>query len=239
VTGSVGPLSDGDAVATGARFAELVRVMDTLRRECPWDRQQTPESLVRYLVEETYEVIEALESGDPDHLREELGDLLLQVVFHARIASERQAQPFGIDDVVQGIVEKLVFRHPHVFAGAEVADAADVQRNWEALKATEKQDRTSPLDGIPLGLPALSLAEKVVARRGYVDATHAAGTEGADNAEQITSTSVGDALFDLVVAASRAGVDCELALRRRVAREAAAPGGGAPRGLPDPASQPG
>ncbi len=234
-----GPLSDGDAALTGQRFAEFVQVMDTLRRECPWDRQQTHESLVRYLVEETYEVIEALESENPDHLREELGDLLLQVVFHARIASEHQTRPFGIDDVVQGIIDKLVSRHPNVFAEVQVADAAEVQSNWEALKAREK-NRTSPVDGIPPSLPALSLAEKVVARLGYVETSNAmAGREAADNADQMTSASVGDALFDLVVAASRAGVDCEFALRRRVARAVTAAGGGAPRGLPDPASQPG
>ena len=115
----------------GARLLDLVTVMDRLRTECPWDREQTHRSLATYLLEETYETLEAIDSGDPDHLREELGDLLLQVFFHARIAAEAGDEGFTIDDVAAGIVDKLVHRHPHVFAGLEVADADEVNRNWE------------------------------------------------------------------------------------------------------------
>ena len=126
----------------GARLLDLVAVMDRLRSECPWDQRQTHRSLAAYLLEETYETLEAIESGDADHLREELGDLLLQVYFHARIAAESGPDGFTIDDVAAGIVDKLVHRHPHVFAGLDVADADEVNRNWEALKAAEKGPAT-------------------------------------------------------------------------------------------------
>ncbi|MDQ3094841.1 MAG: MazG family protein, partial [Actinomycetota bacterium] len=141
----------------GARLLDLVEVMDRLRTGCPWDRRQTHDSLVRYLLEETYETIDAIGSGDREHLREELGDLLLQVVFHARIGSEDDEEPFSIDDVAAQIVDKLVRRHPHVFGDVEVAGAEDVEESWDAIKAAEK-GRTSTMDGIPTGLPALSLA---------------------------------------------------------------------------------
>ncbi|HET7386358.1 MAG TPA: MazG family protein [Nocardioidaceae bacterium] len=149
----------------GTRLLELVAVMDRLRRECPWDREQTHRSLARYLLEETYETLEAIDSGDSVHLREELGDLLLQVVFHARLAQEDDAESdgFDIDDVAGGIVDKLVHRHPHVFGGLDVSGADEVAANWEALKAAEK-GRASVLDGVPMALPALALADKVLGR---------------------------------------------------------------------------
>jgi XTP/dITP diphosphohydrolase len=188
-----------------SRLLELVTVMDRLRVECPWDREQTHRSLARYLLEETYETLEAIETGDPAHLREELGDLLLQVFFHARVASE-QPDGFDIDDVAGGIVDKLVYRHPHVFAGTEVADAAEVDRNWESLKAAEKQ-RRSPLDGIPAALPALAHAEKVAAR---LERTGAAVTPADD--------SLGDRLLALVLEARSEGLDPEQELRGAVRR---------------------
>jgi len=114
----------------GGRLLDLVEVMDRLRSECPWDQRQTHESLIRYLVEETYETIEAIESGDRAHLAEELGDLLLQIVFHARIASEDADAPFAIDDVAGQVVEKLIRRHPHVFSDVEVSGVGDVEANW-------------------------------------------------------------------------------------------------------------
>ncbi len=187
----------------GARLLDLVTVMDRLRTECPWDREQTHTSLAAYLLEETYETLEAIESGDHTHLREELGDLLLQVCFHARVAQEAGEDGFDIDDVAGGIVDKLVHRHPHVFAGLEVADAGEVERNWESLKAVEKA-RTSVLDGIPLALPALALADKVVgraARAGVVP---------------VASDTLGDRLLQLVVEARAAGQDPEQALRGAV-----------------------
>ena len=185
--------------------------MDRLRIQCPWDRRQTHESLVTYLVEETYEVLEAVETGDREHLREELGDLLLQIVFHARIAEEDSEAPWDIDDVAAGIVGKLVRRHPHVFGGAVVADATEVEANWEQLKAAEKQ-RSSAVDGVPIGLPALTLAAKLLERtkRAGVDAALEA-TVVADEADRI-----GQALFDIVRAAHEAAVDPEQALRARL-----------------------
>lgn len=192
----------------GARLLDLVTVMDRLRTSCPWDREQTHESLARYLLEEAYETLEAIETGDYTHLREELGDLLLQVYFHARIAAEDPDDPFDIDDVAGGIVDKLVHRHPHVFALAEGVDApslGEVEESWEALKAAEK-GRGSVLDGIPLALPALSLAEKTVGRAGRVGVAPAV-TDG-----------LGDRLLALVVEARSAGLDAEQELRQAVRR---------------------
>jgi XTP/dITP diphosphohydrolase len=199
----------------GGRLLDLVAVMDRLRAECPWDREQTHRSLATYLLEESYETLEAIESGDVAHLREELGDLLLQVFFHARIAAERGSEGFDIDDVARGIADKLVYRHPHVFAGLEVADAAEVDRNWEALKAAEKQ-RSSPVEGIPLALPALAYAEKVVgrlAKAGVLPAGPASST-GAEG----PGAELGAELLRLVVAARRAGLDAEQELRQAVRR---------------------
>jgi XTP/dITP diphosphohydrolase len=192
----------------GARLLDLVTVMDRLRTSCPWDREQTHQSLARYLLEETYETLEALETGDHTHLREELGDLLLQVYFHARIASENTEDPsaaFDIDDVAGGIVDKLVHRHPHVFAGLEVGSADEVNRNWETLKAAEK-GRGSVLDGIPAALPALSLAEKTLGRAHRVGVRPAAGD------------ALGDRLLALVVEARESGLDAEQELRAAVRR---------------------
>jgi XTP/dITP diphosphohydrolase len=189
--------------------------MDRLRRDCPWDRKQTHESLVRYLLEEAYETIDAIESGDRQHLEEELGDLLLQVIFHSQVASEDAEAPFDIDDVAGGIVEKLVRRHPHVFGDTDAPDAATVEANWETIKNAEK-GRESAMDGIPLGLPALSLADKVVGRTIKSDQTLSVPSpdETAYDAE-----SLGEVLFALVAAARAADLDPEQALRRRVMRE--------------------
>ena len=153
------------AVQPGHAFLELVAVMDRLRSPggCPWDARQTHRSLFEYLVEETYETVEAIETDDRDGLREELGDLLLQVVFHARLAQEDVRDPWNIDDVAEGIVAKLVTRHPHVFAGEVAGTAEEVEANWHARK-TEEKGRTSVTEGIPMQLPALVLAAKVLAR---------------------------------------------------------------------------
>jgi XTP/dITP diphosphohydrolase len=192
----------------GARLLDLVTVMDRLRTSCPWDREQTHRSLARYLLEESYETLEAIESGDATHLREELGDLLLQVFFHARIASEDPDAPYDIDQVAGGIVDKLVHRHPHVFAGLDVADADEVEANWETLKAAEKS-RGSVLDGIPTALPALALADKVLGRAARVGVPAAPGD------------ALGDRLLALVVEARASGSDAEQALRDAVRRLAA------------------
>jgi len=190
----------------GARLLDLVTVMDRLRTSCPWDREQTHESLARYLLEEAYETLEAIETGDYSHLREELGDLLLQVYFHARIANDDADDPFDIDDVASGIVDKLVHRHPHVFAGVEVADAAEVEENWEALKRTEKR-RGSVLEGIPQALPALALAEKTLGRAERAGVAPVPGGQG-----------LGDRLLAVVVEARRSGLDAEQELRGAVRR---------------------
>ncbi len=204
----------------GARLLDLVTVMDQLRLHCPWDREQTHRSLATYLLVETYETLEAIDSGDHEHLREELGDLLLQVVFHARVAAERGAGGFDIDDVAGGIADKLVYRHPHVFAGLEVADAAEVDRNWEALKAAEKQ-RSSPVEGIPRALPALAYAEKVVGRlaKAGVLPEEPARAAGAGDGP---GPDLGAELLRLVVAARSAGLDAEQELRDAVRRLIAA-----------------
>lgn len=224
--------------------------MDRLRRECPWDQQQSHESLVRYLLEETHETIEAIEARDRVHLREELGDLLLQVMFHARIASEHRDEGFDIDDVAGGIVEKMIRRHPHIFTDAPDGDADgtgalsadDVQSRWEALKAREKR-RASAVDGIPLGLPALSLADKVISRvrRASPSVPEPVETTAATRppGRPYTTESLGEALFALVAAASLAGLDAEQALRQRVTREIAEVRAAEQRGLADDAGEPG
>lgn len=199
----------------GARLIDLVRVMDRLRRNCPWDQEQTHESLAKYLLEETYETLEAIDTGDYEHLREELGDLLLQVAFHARIAEEVSSDAFSIDDVAGGIVEKLIRRHPHVFADVAVDGVADVEANWETIKAAEKQ-RSSVLEGIPLALPALALADKVVGRAAKL--LPASGDRPtADTPASASATSdearIGDALLELVRQSRALGVDPEQALR--------------------------
>jgi XTP/dITP diphosphohydrolase len=191
----------------GARLLDLVTVMDRLRTSCPWDREQTHRSLARYLLEEAYETLEAIDTGDREHLREELGDLLLQVLFHARIAAESQERGFTIDDVAGGIVDKLVHRHPHVFAGLEVAGADEVEVNWETLKATEK-GRASVLEGIPLALPALALADKVLGRAAKVGVAP----------ELDPDAGLGERLLALATEARAAGIDPEQALRDAVRR---------------------
>jgi XTP/dITP diphosphohydrolase len=190
----------------GARLIDLVRVMDRLRRNCPWDQEQTHESLAKYLLEETYETLEAIDTGDREHLREELGDLLLQVVFHSRVAEDVADEGFTIDDVAGGIVEKLIRRHPHVFGTVEAADAAAVEANWETIKAAEKQ-RSSVLEGIPLALPALALADKVLGRAAKVLPTeqHAVG-----------DSDIGQQLLATVREARTRGIDPEQALRTAV-----------------------
>ncbi|MBB6120191.1 MazG family protein [Nocardiopsis algeriensis] len=160
----------------GHRFLRFVEVMGTLRRECPWDRGQTHESLAKYLVQEAYETLETIESGDVALLREELGDVLLQVVFHAAIAAERPEDDpahFTVDDVADAIIDKMTRRHPHVFGGVEVSGADEVRSNWEAIKAAERAERSraaggeghsSVLEGVPFGQPAAMLAHELQKR---------------------------------------------------------------------------
>lgn len=153
-------------------FEKLVSIMRQLRAPggCPWDAEQTHESLKRYLLEETYEVLEAIDAKSPEHLKEELGDLLLQPVFHAAIAEETDS--FTIDDVIHALCEKLIRRHPHVFSGLEIKDSSAQIENWERIKKAEKGEnaKKSALSGIPPTLPALLKAQKITekaARTGF------------------------------------------------------------------------
>jgi XTP/dITP diphosphohydrolase len=196
----------------------LVAIMDRLRTGCPWDAKQTHESLAPYLVEETYEALEALERGDLGALRDELGDVLLQVLFHARIAAERtDGTGFTIDDVADGIAAKLIRRHPHVFADVTVSGADEVKRNWDEIKAAERASAGaatgSALDGVPTGQPALSLAAQLQRR-----AAAAGVPDGlADLPGSLAPGSVseiGAELFALAGRAHAAGLDPELELRR-------------------------
>lgn len=199
----------------GARLIDLVRVMDRLRRNCPWDQEQTHESLAKYLLEETYETLEAIDTGDRAHLREELGDLLLQVAFHSRIAEEGiaddpEAEAWSVDDVAAGIVEKLIRRHPHVFGDEQNKDLASVEANWETIKAAEKQ-RSSVLEGIPLTLPALALADKVLGRAAKLLPDDEPTQEPSTDADRI-----GQQLLELVRVSRTLDVDPEQALRGAV-----------------------
>ena len=217
--------ASGSTAPTDAALHDLVGIMDRLRSPggCPWDAKQTHASLIKYLIEETYETVDAIESGDQLALREELGDLLLQVVFHSRIAQEDASEPFTINDVAQDIADKLIRRHPHVFGDVSVEGADEVESNWESLKKVEKQ-RTSALDGVPMAMPALALAAKVLDRseRAGFDistvlpaVTHDVGLATTAPADE---QAWGDFLFALAAQARVEGVDAELALRAAVAR---------------------
>jgi XTP/dITP diphosphohydrolase len=190
----------------GARLLDLVQVMDRIRAECPWSSQQTHKGLAKYGIEEAYELVEAIEEGDRDELREELGDVLLQVVFHARIAEEARPEdgetPFSIDDVAGGIVAKLIHRHPHVFGDATATTPEEVKEHWLRTKAVEKQ-RTSITEGIPLGQPGLALAAKLASR---------ARTANLD-VPLSPAEGIGYDLLALAVRAESEGVDPEAALR--------------------------
>jgi XTP/dITP diphosphohydrolase len=216
----------------GARLLDVVATMDRLRSPggCPWDAKQTHETLGPYLLEEAYEAFQAIEDQDSDALREELGDVLLQVAFHARLAEEAAPdERWSIDDVAGGLVAKLVRRHPHVFGDRTVSGAAEVEANWDAIKAEEKA-RTSPVDGVPLAMAALSLAATLQrkAAKGGVPAQdiapELAAAETAGAAIAATAAAFDDepgvdsaaALLWTAVAALRANdVDPEAALRGR------------------------
>jgi XTP/dITP diphosphohydrolase len=187
----------------GARLLDLVTVMEVLRRECPWDREQTHASLAPYLLEEAYEVVDTIESGDLDALREELGDVLMQVAFHAEVAED-----FTVDDVAEGIVDKLVRRHPHVFGEVTVADADEVNANWDRIKSAERGEDASIFHGVPMGQPALSLAAKLQRR---------AEKAGAPE-DLFADEGVGADLFALVSRLRAEGRDPEADLRAAARR---------------------
>ncbi|MFG2234139.1 nucleoside triphosphate pyrophosphohydrolase [Streptomyces sp. NPDC048723] len=188
----------------GARLLDLVQVMDRVRRECPWTSRQTHRGLAKYAIEEAYELVEAIEDGDREELREELGDVLLQVVFHARIAEEHEDpdEAFSIDDVAGALVTKLIHRHPHVFGDAEAETPEDVNAHWQRTKAVEKR-RESVTDGIPVGQPGLALAAKLASR----------ARAGGVAVELPRGEGIGYELLELAARAEAAGTDPETALR--------------------------
>ncbi|MEO8830272.1 MazG family protein [Lapillicoccus sp.] len=203
----------------GSRLLDLVAVMDRLRSPggCPWDAEQTHESLVSYLIEEAYEAAQALESGDRRHMVEELGDVLLQVAFHARVGEENLDDPFDIDDVAAAIVAKLVRRHPHVFADASASSASEVESSWEAIKAAERAERgevpgavgADLLHGIPVAMPPLARATKIVGRLRRAGRADLLGPDWTDREE----SDPGVHLLQLVAYLEAKGVDPDSALR--------------------------
>jgi XTP/dITP diphosphohydrolase len=216
----------------GSHLLDLVSIMDTLRVSCPWDREQTHESLLPYLLEEAYEAAETIETGDLAALREEIGDVMFQAFFHARIAAERPAADggFTIDDVADTLAAKLVRRHPHVFGSVTVSSASDVNRNWEEIKKAERAERNgaagvgqpSVLDGVAFGQPALSLAAQLQrrAQRAGMPAVpdDLAMAGDADAAGHIEG--IGEELMRVVARARSAGLDPELELRAAARRYA-------------------
>ena len=187
--------------------------MDKLRSPggCPWDAEQDHASLLKYLLEESYEFIESVEDNDRQAMQEELGDLLLQVYFHSRMAEEDATQPFNIEDVAKSVADKLIRRHPHVFAGASGNSSEDVLENWEKQKAAEK-GRTSAIDGVPLAQPALPLATKVIYRLNKLNYDLPI-SEPLSLPSEINQDQFGQILLGLISQAVEKGLDPEAALR--------------------------
>lgn len=197
-----------------SELLRLVEVMDKLRSPggCPWDAEQTHESLLKYLLEESYEFADVVDSKDREGMREELGDVLLQVYFHSRIAQDHPTDPFSIEDVARAIADKLIHRHPHVFEGLEVSGMEEVIDNWEAIKAKEK-GRTSAIDGVALAQPALPLLSKLLYRAQKYGVEIAIDQFESD--QPATEESVGKALAAVVAWAHANDIDPENALRQQ------------------------
>jgi XTP/dITP diphosphohydrolase len=207
----------------GAKLLELVQIIEALHAPDgdPWRREQTHASLAKYMLEEAYEAYDAIQAHDLGALREELGDLLLQVMLHARMAHDADP-PWTIDDVAQTLTDKLVRRNPHVFGGLDVTDVEEIRANWERIKREEKARRLagatpSALDGVALSQPALSLATKIVSRARDADISLPVVPAEAD---PIDEEALGELLFALVARASERGLDAEAALRRVALRRA-------------------
>jgi XTP/dITP diphosphohydrolase len=218
----------GSVDLPGAHLIDLVATMDRLRVDCPWDARQTHTSLAPHLLEEPYEALEALESGDERALCEELGDVALQVVFHARIAAEREdSTGFTVDDVADGIVAKLIRRHPHVFGDVTVSGPDEVKRNWDEIKREEKRARASAranagaaqvapsvLDGVPFGQPALALAAQLQRRAAQAGVPDELARMDGDSERD----DIGRELLRLVARARELGLDPEMELRAAARR---------------------
>jgi XTP/dITP diphosphohydrolase len=193
-------------------LSELAEVVERLRAEggCPWCSEQTHESLVQYLVEETYELIEAIEAGDRDDVIEELGDVLYQVVFHASLAASTPTENFTLDDIARRAAEKMIGRHPHVFGDVQYETADDVIAVWEELKKADKPGRESTLDGVPQTMPALALADKLLGKAAKLDLIDIAGPAPFkfENEDEL-----GPLLMAIVASARAQGLDSERALR--------------------------
>ncbi len=199
---------------TESHLQRLVAVMDQLRSPggCPWDAEQTHESLLKYLLEESYEFIDAVEKNDRAAMREELGDVLLQVYFHARMAQESDVEPFNIEDVAREVADKLIRRHPHVFGDTKVSGSEEVLENWEAQKRAEK-GRTSAVDGVALSQPALSLVTKLLYR------AEKYGVQlDLPQQQAITESELQERLLALIASANSSQIDVESVLRN-VARD--------------------
>jgi len=197
---------------SGSELQRLVEVMDRLRSPggCPWDAEQTHESLIKYLLEESYEFIDSIDAKDREGMREELGDVLLQVYFHSRIAQDHPTDPFSIEDVARAIADKLIRRHPHVFEGLQVSGTEEIIDNWEEIKAKEK-GRTSALDGVALAQPALPLVEKLLYRAEKYKVNIELTKYQSD--KPATEASVGEALASIIAWARDNEIDPENALR--------------------------
>jgi XTP/dITP diphosphohydrolase len=195
-----------------SQLQRLVEVMDRLRSPggCPWDAEQTHESLVKYLLEESYEFIDSVDAKDREGMREELGDVLLQVYFHSRIAQDHPTDPFSIEDVAGAIADKLIRRHPHVFEGLQVSGTEEIIDNWEEIKAKEK-GRTSALDGVALAQPALPLVEKLLYRAEKYKVNIELTKYQSD--KPATQESIGEALASIIAWARDNDIDPENALR--------------------------
>lgn len=189
---------------------EAVETMRAVRDRCAWTRTITHRDLVPYLVEESAELVDAVEAGSRDDLREELGDLLWQVLFHAEIASRDESAPFDVDDVARGLTEKMVRRHPHVFGDAVAETPEEVLVHWNAAKAAEKRERKSVLDGVSRHMPSLALAQKLLGRAASVGVAPVHGEGPAGEGE------LGEVLLGLVAVAREQGWDAERALRERL-----------------------
>ena len=213
----------GQKPPTKNGVAGLIELMDLLRSKdgCPWDNEQTHQSLIEYLLEESYEFAEAVESGNRQAIREELGDVLLQVVFHSKIAQEHLKDPFNIDDVADVITNKLIKRHPHIFSDSKDLTSLEVENNWEMIKQKEKS-RTSITDGVPVAMPALMHADKLITRVKSVkdEIAQVKETQLVNHVKKDLNSEeeVGQFLLSFVAMCNERGIDSESALRKAISQ---------------------